>query len=121
MELVEAEQLFTQYNEEFIKEIEVGLYGSFSWVVLACLDLVGFDRPQKFLIPYLSPRWFLSSYFFLVAIYFFYLAYLFPKVSLLNMGFRDQEPMELILSFGFLLFVVVNRISQVQAVRLNSG
>ena len=94
--------------------ILIGLYGAFSWVVLAFLKAFGLDKPQNFCVPYLAPKWFLSSYFLLVAMYFFYTAYLFPRFALLNIRHREQEPMELILSLGFLLFVISNRIHQIQ-------
>jgi hypothetical protein len=73
-------------------------------------EVLGLDKPQKICTPYLTPSWSLSGYFLPVAIYFYYIEYLFPQFYYFSIRFKEQEPVEFVLSLGFLLFVIYNRI-----------
>ena len=90
--------------------IFVGAYGAVAWLFVSraktkCLHIVNF----------VVPDWFISSYFFFV----FFIYTLFecgspgslPRIFLGDfLMWRDQEPNELLLSLGFLSFVVTNHI-----------
>ena len=61
------------------------------------------------MVNYLVPSWYLASYFlpvFLIYLYFDICAYL--GGFFLPLEWREQEPAELLMSLGFLLFVIVN-------------
>lgn len=92
--------------------IFIGLVGAFAWAVLACFKPLNLEGPQKTITSFLVPPWYFVGYFLPVAAYFYYLAYLWPGYRHLGIGVREQEPMEFILSLGFVLFVVSNRIAQ---------
>lgn len=94
--------------------IMIGLFGSFGW-----LFVYGINLKQR--IPFVNfyvPQWFISSYFFFVLFTNTLFSYIRPfavnelGIDELEIGnffiYRDQEPAELLLSMGFLLFVVVN-------------
>ena len=97
--------------------ILIGLFGSMFWLLLLCLKPLGLDKLQKICVPYLTPQWFLAGYFLPAAIYFYYIEYLFPQFRVLSIRFKEQEPVEFVLSLGFLLFAILNRIHQAS----NSG
>lgn len=84
----------------------VGAYGAFAWILVR-LFAKGAKADYGHIIDFVVPDWFISSYFFFV--FFIYTLLLFtwmnPPDFLLA---RDQEPAELLLSMGFLLFVVNN-------------
>jgi hypothetical protein len=84
----------------------VGAYGSFSWI-FASLILSRVKKKYHHIIVFLAPDWFISSYFF-----FCFLIYSLFCAAPQHIGhfiiWRDQEPCELLLSFGFLAFVVTN-------------
>lgn len=84
----------------------VGAYGAFAWILVR-LFAKGAKADYDHIIDFVVPDWFISSYFFFV--FFIYTLLLFtwmnPPDFLLA---RDQEPAELLLSMGFLLFVVSN-------------
>lgn len=94
--------------------IAIGLFGSFGWLLVGAINL-------KRRIPFINfyvPQWFISSYFFFVLFTNTLFSYIRPfavnelGIEELEIGnffiYRDQEPAELLLSMGFLLFVVVN-------------
>lgn len=100
--------------------IIVGLYGAFSRFII----------PKKVKIKYSStvnlfvPDYYLFFYFFVVCSFYIYYEYVCSiAVSLFGnwVGFgrghfmimRDQEPAELLLSCGFLLFVTINKFRQI--------
>jgi hypothetical protein len=85
--------------------ILVGAYGAFTWV-FARRYLSRASVKIKNLIKFVVPDWFISSYFFFV--FFVYVVFEFVSKPR-RVGFllwRDQEPAELLLSLGFLAFVV---------------
>jgi hypothetical protein len=98
--------------------ILVGLVGSFGWLMIP----KRIKRDERIAIAYLIPDWYLMFYFLPVTAIYSY----FDVVSLvashwhtpdyLSIGhiviWRDQEPAELLLSFGFLLFVIRNKLRQ---------
>ena len=89
--------------------ILTGAYGAFAW-----LFVFPFASKRKMrcrhIVNYVVPDWFLSSYFFFV----FLIYVLFDFITKPSPGgflvWRDQEPLELLLSLGFLLFVSTNYI-----------
>lgn len=105
--------------------ILVGLYGTCAWFIFILLGKIqrGFE-----ILRFIVPDWFLSSYFFFVFCLYTvyeninYILYLIgPRgIGIFEMNelrriaphflWRDQEPAELLLSLGFLLFVIVNGI-----------
>ncbi len=79
--------------------ILTGAYGAFAWLFVSRAK-TKFRRMVEFVIP----DWFISSYFFFV----FFIYTLFDYIIHPSGGFllwRDQEPVELLLSLGFLSFV----------------
>jgi hypothetical protein len=83
--------------------ILVGSYGSLLWISL------GMKKMNSVINPYFIPKWYLASYFVPVLMFYFYHDYIMPDNNFLGLTFRDQEPAELILSMGFLLFILINR------------
>ena len=91
--------------------ILVGLYGAMSWLLLRVINL-----PLNHIIQFIYVEWFISSYFLSVFLLYSYLELISRvifkisqmKVFLVGefMVWRDQEPAELLLSLGFLIFVV---------------
>jgi len=57
---------------------------------------------------FIVPSWFISSYYVFTMIFYFLLEYMRPALSSLSFVPRDQEPIEFILSIGFLLFCISN-------------
>jgi hypothetical protein len=86
----------------------VGFVGTFAWLIRLILPAklqVNYDH----MVNYLVPSWYLASYFlpvFLIYLYFDICAYL--GGFFLPLEWREQEPAELLMSLGFLLFVIVN-------------
>jgi hypothetical protein len=88
--------------------ILTGAYGAFAW-----LFVMKYVPQEKkgigHITDYIVPDWFISSYFFFV----FLIYTVFDFTQPYSGGFllwRDQEPFELILSLGFLLFLVSKHI-----------
>jgi len=87
--------------------ILIGAYGTFTWIFASFFS----PRNKAFysqLINHVVPEWYLSSYFFFT--FFIYTAFRYiskpyPEGFLL---WRDQEPAELLLSLGFLIFTINN-------------
>ncbi|MCP4140188.1 MAG: hypothetical protein GY755_07850 [Chloroflexi bacterium] len=95
--------------------ILVGLFGASSW-----LFLFRIQKKQNFPIYLFSPTWYISSYFFQAALFYIYFEYFRPKNDVLGLSFQDQEPVELILSMGFLLFITINMCRQNQKTNFES-
>ena len=98
--------------------ILVGLFGTCAWMLIPRRLRAKGDCTIKFFVP----DWFLSSYFFFVLIIYTYFELIRSfDISVLGMDclqigvffvWRDQEPAELLLSLGFLLFVMINSVRQ---------
>jgi len=89
--------------------ILIGAYGAFAWLfVQAFMPRV--KTKCRHIVNFVVPDWFVSSYFFFI----FFIYTLFDYVIRPYAGgfllWRDQEPMELLLSLGFLSFVVTSYI-----------
>lgn len=87
--------------------IIVGAYGAFAWVFLVVI-LPRSKSSSRHILNYLVPDWFISPYFFFtffIYTLFEYISYPYPGGFLV---WRDQEPMELLLSIGFFSFVATN-------------
>jgi hypothetical protein len=88
--------------------ILTGAYGAFAWL-LVLKYLTREKEKIRLIADYIVPDWFVSSYFFFV--FLIYVVFDFTKPY--PGGFllwRDQEPFELILSMGFLLFLISKQI-----------
>ncbi|NEP13674.1 MAG: hypothetical protein F6K14_26435 [Symploca sp. SIO2C1] len=85
--------------------ILVSLVGSIGWLVSFCKQNPKFNQFSKFLFP----DWFLSSFFIVSLIVSILLKFQDTLVFFIP---KDQEFAELILSLGFLLFVVINYFRQ---------
>lgn len=107
------------HNPIYVLYVLVGFFGAFTWLILpkkvkAKYNLtVTFFVPDRFLIFYFLPTFIL------------YLCYCIYGISILLFGimpfcignnsfivWRDQEPAELLLAFGFLFFVIINKWKQ---------
>jgi hypothetical protein len=85
--------------------ILIGAYGAFAWLFVRKIK-----KNCCHLLSFVIPDWYISSCFIFVSIIyviFNYLTGFFPKGFLKSW---DQEPMELLLSLGILLFTVINYI-----------
>jgi hypothetical protein len=89
--------------------ILIGTYGAFAWI-FAYLFMSRAKANYHHIVNFAVPDWFISSYFFFT----FFIYILFDYISHPHPGdfllWRDQEPMELLLSLGFLSFVATNYI-----------
>jgi len=89
--------------------ILTGAYGAFAWLFV--LPFVSREKMKcRNIVNFIVPDWFISSYFFFVfLIYtlFDYIAKPYPRGFLV---WRDQEPLELLLSLGFLFFLATKYI-----------
>lgn len=118
---IQTPDFFEQYN--FQKEISlhnlkpiqkkiqgicilVGAYGAFAWIVVSLLFSSTKTNCTN-ILNFAVPSWFISSYFF----FYFFINVLFkyyPPYPGSFLVWKDQEPMELLLSLGFLSFVATN-------------
>lgn len=96
--------------------ILTGGYGAFAWL-FALLFVSRAKTKCSHIANFIVPDWFISSYFFFAFFLYILLSYIgLFGVSIgieeLRIGrflrWRDQEPAELLLSLGFLSFVLVN-------------
>jgi hypothetical protein len=87
--------------------IAIDILGAFSWCFVSLFKL---NRRFKFYIQYLIPDWFLSSFF--LSSLAIALCHKFLETSAFIVP-KDQEFAELILSLGFLFFVLSNYFRQV--------
>ena len=87
--------------------IAVGFYGTFSWFVLFLVRLRKEVKPNN-VLNFIVPSWFISSYYVFTMTFYFLLEYMRPELYSLSFFPRDQEPIEFILSIGFLLFCISN-------------
>ena len=90
--------------------VAVGLYGALAWLLLR--SRAGTFR--ALVNPYFIPDWYLAGFFLPVA--FIYLVFDFSPSGILPWGLtpREQEPAEMLLSMGFLLFVIIGRFRQIR-------
>lgn len=105
------------HNPAYLIYFLVGFLGAFAWMLLPKKINAKYNFAARFFIP----EWFLTFYF--LPVFITYLCYCLYGFSILFLGvkpfcigdgsfivWRDQEPAELILSLGFLFFVVTNYI-----------
>lgn len=90
--------------------ILTGAYGAFAW--LFALPFVSrANEKRRYILNFVVPDWFISSYFFFV----FFIYTVFDYIIMPYAGgfllWRDQEPIELLLSIGFLFFMATNYIN----------
>ena len=86
----------------------IGLVGAFAWLVLP----TKMKNKANATVHYFVPSWYLALYFLPVSILYLYVDlsryYLNGKYAFAAITSREQEPAELLLSLGFLLFVIIN-------------
>lgn len=135
---VQTPEFFEQYNKQQETNLHnfagryllhgsyilIGAYGSFAFLVMPKVI------PHKYspLVDLLAPAWFLILYFLPVMIlYIYYDSLSSILVAQFGEGFgwesgwdpkgfmiaKDQEPIEFLLSLGFLLFMGINKLRQV--------
>ncbi len=95
----------------------VGFVGAFAWLVLPARMKINYSTIVSFFVP----SWYLASYFlpvFLIYLYFVICAYL--GEFFLPLNFKEQEPAELLMSLGLLLFLIIN-IHRIYTGRVYSG
>lgn len=95
--------------------ILIGLYGTFG-----CLFMRNIKTKSDNIINYVIPECFISPYFFAVLLVYAYFSFISPfgvntlGIDKFKVGdfviWRDQEPAELLLSLGFLIFTITNNI-----------
>lgn len=99
--------------------ILVGFYGSFAWLILRLVLPYRIRLKISSAINFTVPYWYLTFYYFPVFVIYLYFEYVSKFLLSLHIsdhfrappGFfvwRDQEPPELLLSFGFFFFVMIN-------------
>lgn len=96
--------------------ILTGAFGSFAWLLVT----KNVKKYRRDVVAYLIPDWYLMFYFlpvFIVYIYFDMISWIgvyWFNLEWMRVGYfviwRDQEPAELLLSLGFLIFAVKNRL-----------
>jgi len=86
--------------------ILIGAYGAFAWLLLRPFA-ARLKNESCHVVNFIVPDWYMSSYFFFVFLVYMLLNFIkqYPGGFLV---WNDQEPAELLLSMGFLLFVVKN-------------
>lgn len=88
--------------------ILVSAYGAFAWMVIGVIARTGLVGPtggQR--LQALAAPWYISSYFLCSTAVFVLLGYVAQPVAGGFMIWRDQEPAELLLALGFLLFTAI--------------
>ena len=88
--------------------ILIGAFGSLGWVLQIFMLRVKMER--RHIVNFIVPDWFISSYFLFVFFIYTFFDYIIKPHTGSFLLWRDQEPMELLLSLGFLSFVVTNYI-----------
>jgi hypothetical protein len=86
--------------------ILIGAYGAFAWIFIY-LFLSRAKANYHHIVNFVVPDWFISSYFFFTFLIYTLFEYIPPHPGSF-LVWRDQEPMELLLSLGFFLFVATN-------------
>lgn len=92
--------------------IIIGAYGAFSWIFLRIIASK-LEIKSNNVLYYIIPEWFLSSYFFFILFIYSLFWLLVFVIKPLPGGFiiwKDQEPVELLLSMGFFCFVAIHYI-----------
>ncbi len=89
--------------------ILIGAYGAFAWLFV--LPFVSREKTKcRNIVNFVVPDWFISSYFFFVFLIYTVLEYITNPYPGGFLVWRDQEPIELLLSLGFLSFLVTKYI-----------
>ena len=87
--------------------ILLGAYGSFTWILIKRLTQ-SVNASGRHLLFYLIPEWFISSYFFFTFVVYLLLGYICRPHAGSFVIWRDQEPAELLLSLGIVIFMIIN-------------
>ncbi len=91
----------------------IGLYGTLAWLFFIIIK-----KENKIINRYFIPNWYLIGYFIPVLFFYVYHDNIMPNNNFLNFTSIEQEPAELLLSVGFFLFVLRNKIRQKQSFNL---
>lgn len=87
--------------------ILTGAYGAFAWIFVY-LFLPEAKATFRHIVNFVVPDWFVSPNFFFGFFIYIILEYVSPPHRGSFIVWRDQEPVELLLSLGFLSFLVTN-------------
>ena len=87
--------------------ILIGAYGAFAWLFVLPLASRAKLKCQH-IINFVVPDWFVSSYFIFAFLLYTFWAYIASPYDGGFLVWRDQEPIELLLSLGFFLFSLIN-------------
>jgi hypothetical protein len=87
--------------------IIIGAYGAFAWIFTYPF-FSGTKTNDQSIVNYVVPDWYISSYFFFTFFIYGIFEYMRPLLSKGFLLWRDQEPVELLLSLGFLSFLINN-------------
>lgn len=93
----------------------VGFYGAFLWPTLYFKKLR--RKYNSVINPYFIPNWYLMGYFAPVSLIYIYWFYIFRVNNFLRISAYEREPTELLLSLGFLIFLLINSQRQKQRLR----
>ena len=92
--------------------IVCGFVGAFAWLILPALP-AKIKANYDSVVNHLVPSWYLTFYFLPVGLmYLYFLVYEYVGEWFLDFSYDDQEPAELLLSLGLLLFVITNMYRQ---------
>jgi hypothetical protein len=97
----------------------VGFYGAFAWIFLYLFTQKAKTRYHH-IVNFVVPDWFLSSYFFFTFFIYTLLGLVRPHPGDF-LVWQDQEPMELLLSLGFLSFAAFNYVRLRKYLSASSG
>ncbi len=87
--------------------ILVGAFGSLAWIITK-LPLLRCAPSANLQSRFLAPDFYIAPYFLIIFIIYFTLEFLATPSANSFLIWRDQEPAELILSSGFLIFAIDN-------------
>ena len=94
--------------------ILISLAGACSWMLIRHRRMKSLRHRAKYFIP----DWYLSLYFFFGAFITLYLELSTKWGRYVFLTWPDMEPSEMLVSFGFCLFVVITKCRQVREVRI---
>jgi len=99
--------------------ILIGLFGSFSWMLIPRK----LKKKYNDFISFMMPQWYLMFYFIPVFACYLYIDCVSTygmKGTPFNIG-SDQEPAEFILALGFLVFILINKYKQIYFLNIKKG
>ena len=106
-----VQQEMTIHNLDFMQRmfftlipLAAGLFGMAGVVLLAVRRRIGRERARQ--LSFLVPPWYLASWFVPVALFAFYATFFWGRTGFIQ--WQDQEPLEALLAFGLVAFLLHN-------------